>query len=151
MEHCTIETGLLRKKPCGHPAVTKCQNCEQPLCLSHAVPLMADGKKTGKFMCEECTQAAKAHDKAVAAGTRHVQEKKLAAIEKTVKEEYGKAPAPIAKKPAPPAPGPAAAPAPGAAQPAEKPKEDLDALEFTPKDGKFGYTPKKDDPGYKGE
>ena len=148
MEHCTIETGLLRKKPCGHPAVTKCQNCEQPLCLSHAVPQMADGKKTGKFMCQECVKALKDHDKAVAAGTRHVQEKKMAALEKTVKEEYGKAPPPMAKKPGAPAPAPAAGAAP--AQPAEKATEP-EALEFTPKDGKFGYTPKKDDKGFKGE
>ena len=32
METCTVETGLLRKKPCGQPAVVKCANCERPLC-----------------------------------------------------------------------------------------------------------------------
>ena len=37
METCTVETGLLKKKPCGHNAVTHCANCEQPLCKQHVV------------------------------------------------------------------------------------------------------------------
>ena len=146
MDTCTIETGLLRKKPCGHPAVTKCLNCEQPLCLQHAEPQLTDtGKKSGKFLCHECAKAMKEHDKAVAAGARLQQEKKLAAIEKSVRTET---PAPPVRKPVAPAAPPAGQAAP--AKPAEQAPEP-DALEFTPKDGKFGYTPKKNDDGYKGD
>lgn len=58
MDHCTVETGLLRKKPCGHAAVTHCVNCEQSLCAQHAVPQLTEtGKKTGKFLCKECEAA----------------------------------------------------------------------------------------------
>ena len=150
METCTIEVGLLRKKPCGHPAVTHCLNCEQALCLQHAVAEMDDDKKTGKFMCQECAKAFKAHDKTVAAGARHIQDKKVAAAEKTAREAFGKPP-PDIKKPvagAPGAPGSPAAPAGAAPKPAEPEKPaDPGALEFTPKDGKFEYTRKKDDKG----
>ncbi len=142
MDTCTIEVGLLRKKPCGHAAVTKCQNCEQPLCLQHAVPLMADGKKTGKFMCQECEKAHREHDKAVASATRQLGEKKKAEFEKTVRASLD-APLPGPKKPAVPPAAPAGGAAAPAAPAAEAAKE-ADSLEFTPKDGKFGYTPKKD-------
>ena len=37
METCTVETGLLKKKPCGQTAVTHCATCEQPLCKQHVV------------------------------------------------------------------------------------------------------------------
>ena len=58
MDPCTVETGLLRKKPCGHAAVTQCVNCERPLCAKHAVAQMtAAGKKSGKFLCKECHAA----------------------------------------------------------------------------------------------
>src|SRR5204862_7740286 len=43
MEACTAQTGLLRKKPCGEKAVTKCGNCEQPLCGKPAVRDMSAG------------------------------------------------------------------------------------------------------------
>lgn len=58
MDPCTVETGLLRKKPCGHPAVTHCANCEQPLCAEHAVVQHTEtGQKSGKFLCQECEAA----------------------------------------------------------------------------------------------
>ncbi len=58
MDTCTVETGLLKKKPCGHAAVTHCLNCEQALCAQHAVPELTEaGKKTGKFVCKECKGA----------------------------------------------------------------------------------------------
>ena len=58
MDSCTVETGLLRKKPCGHPSVTRCENCERPLCSQHAVAQMTGaGKHSGKFLCKECQAA----------------------------------------------------------------------------------------------
>jgi hypothetical protein len=58
MDTCTVEIGLLKKKPCGHAAVTHCLNCEQALCAQHAVPELSEaGKKTGKFVCKECKAA----------------------------------------------------------------------------------------------
>ena len=93
METCTVETGLLKKKPCGHPAVTHCLNCEQPLCAQHAVPELTDtGKKSGKFLCKECEAA------------HREQKKSLAAVAKSAPP-----PAPPAKKPAAPAKDAAAA------------------------------------------
>ena len=59
METCTVETGLLKKKPCGHNAVTHCANCEQPLCKQHAVAQ----KSAGKFMCKECDAARRDFEK----------------------------------------------------------------------------------------
>ena len=59
MQTCTVETGLLKKKPCGHNAVTRCGNCEQPLCKQHAVAQ----KTAGKFMCKECDAARRAYEK----------------------------------------------------------------------------------------
>lgn len=61
METCTVETGLLKKKPCAHPAVAHCANCEQPLCKDHAV---AQAQK-GTFMCKECHAARRAFEKNV--------------------------------------------------------------------------------------
>lgn len=67
MDTCTVETGLLRKAPCGSTAVAKCGNCEQPLCTKHAVPqLSATGKKTGAFLCPECNAAQKQFEKTAA-------------------------------------------------------------------------------------
>ena len=40
MDTCTVETGLLRKKPCGKPSVTHCANCEQALCKDHGTSLL---------------------------------------------------------------------------------------------------------------
>jgi hypothetical protein len=112
MDTCTVETGLLKKKPCGNPSVTRCANCEQPLCSKHAVAqLKESGLKSGKFMCKDCDTA----------------RAEVAAL----------APAPHAvKKPAEAAkPAPAAATAQPAAKPAPvepKPADDGGAIEFTP-------------------
>jgi hypothetical protein len=114
METCTEEVGFLKKKPCGHPSVTHCLNCERALCAEHAVPeLSANAKKTGKFMCKECQVAAKEHDKAVAAAAKNAPAKKPAAA------------APGAPKPAAPA-----KPVP----PAPKPEDSLGTIDFTPGD-----------------
>lgn len=59
MQTCTVETGLLKKKPCGHNAVTHCGNCEQPLCKQHIVAQ----KTAGKFMCKECDAARREFEK----------------------------------------------------------------------------------------
>ena len=59
METCTVETGLLKKKPCGHNAVTHCTNCEQALCKQHVVAQ----KTAGKFMCKECDAARRDFEK----------------------------------------------------------------------------------------
>src|SRR4030095_1876906 len=65
METCTVETGLLKKKPCGHPSVTHCANCEQPLCKQHAVAQPREPGKGSKFMCKECDAARRAFEKNV--------------------------------------------------------------------------------------
>src|SRR5881409_1130008 len=118
MDVCTVETGLLKKKPCGEPAVTKCGNCEQPLCKKHAVPQASAGqRKPGGFLCPECAKAWKAQEKAMG--------------------PIGASPAPApaaAKKPAEQAKAPAAA---AKTAPAEKkseppPVEHSGPLEFTP-------------------
>lgn len=107
MDLCIVETGLLRKKPCGHPAVTHCLNCEAALCAEHAVPeTSAAGKRTGKFMCKECKAALQEN------------EKRLAEVEK---KPGAAKPAPAAAKPAP-----AAAPAAPAAPPEKKDGGGLD-------------------------
>ncbi|MGE0874694.1 MAG: hypothetical protein AB7O31_08500 [Burkholderiales bacterium] len=134
MSTCTVETGLLRKKPCGHVAVAACLNCDQPLCIEHAIAqLSAAGQRTGKFMCRECAAAEKEHAKNMAAVARAQEAKKLAAMEKAVHAQPANPAA--AKKPVAGTPH-----APASDAPAKEP----DALEFTPKDGKFGYTKKED-------
>ena len=116
MATCTVEVGLLSKKPCGQPSVTHCLNCEMTLCSKHAVPEMAGTRKTGKFLCKECHAAHKVHDK--------------------ITPMAAPAPAPVAPKPA--AKPPAAVATKPAAVAKEAPKEekkkpDDDApLEFTP-------------------
>ncbi|HYL88287.1 MAG TPA: hypothetical protein VEU32_05915 [Burkholderiales bacterium] len=118
-ETCTIETGLLKKKPCGQNAVTKCANCEQPLCAKHATSMMSGGKKT--MLCGECAKAWK--DMGEGPSTPAAAPKKPAEAPK---------PAAAAPKPAAVAPRPVAA----AAKPAEKkpdPKiDETGPLEFTP-------------------
>ncbi len=145
MDTCTIEVGLLRKSACGHAAVARCLNCEQPLCARHAVAQLSDtGKKTGKFMCAECVAAQKEHARSLAAVARREDEEKMLAL---VKGQMAGAATP--KTPSRPGATPAQ---PAASQPAPAAEpEKLEALEFTPKDGKFGYTPKKNEPGYKGD
>jgi hypothetical protein len=107
METCTVETGLLKKKPCGHNAVTHCTNCEQPLCKQHVVAQ----KTAGKFMCKECDAARRDFEK-------------------------NTPPAPVKGAPPPAAPNAAAknaapkeAPKPA---PVEAKVDDGGALEFTP-------------------
>lgn len=138
MNACTIEVGLLRKKPCGHAAVAHCLNCDQPLCVEHAVAQLTEGgQRTGKFLCKECADAEKAHAKTLSAVARTQEARKRAELEKAAMA-HAAAP-PVAKKPAVPAPHEPAQPA-----AAEQPRES-DALEFTPKDGKLDYTPMKKD------
>ena len=124
MDICQVETGLLKKKPCGQPGVTHCLNCEQALCSKHAVPQLNEGgHKTGKFMCKECDEARKAAAKLVPAS-----------VPAAAKKPDAPAPKPAAPKPAAPAPATAktAAPAPAKPEP-KKPDVDDDApLEFTP-------------------
>jgi hypothetical protein len=119
METCTVETGLLKKKPCGQASVTHCQNCEQALCSKHAVAqLKPNGLKSGKFMCKECDAARKAFEKNVPPAPEPAPEKK---------------PAEAPKPGAAPAAAPAAKAAAPAAKPAEEKKHDDGApLEFTP-------------------
>lgn len=131
---CGIEVGLLKKKPCGSAAVAACSNCEMPLCTQHAIPELSEtGKRTGKFICKECTEAAKERAKSLAAVARGQEEKKKAEVAKQVMEGIKSPPA--AKKPVTPA-APAAAPAPAKpGEPGEKKeekKDDLGAIEFTP-------------------
>src|SRR5688572_33473978 len=111
---CSVEVGLLRKKPCGHAAVAECDNCQQPVCTEHAVPQLTEsGKRSGKFLCKECSAAQKEQEKSLAAVARSQEEKKKAAFAKAAMESVTN---PAPKKPAAPAPGGPGAPA---AKPAE--------------------------------
>jgi hypothetical protein len=138
MDACTVETGLLKKKPCGEQAVTKCGNCEQALCKKHAVPQTSAGqRKAGGFLCPECAKAWKAQEKAMgpigASGGAHAA---APAKPAAAPSKPAAASPPAAHKPAEPAKAPAAkAPAPKAAPAAKKseppPPEDSAPLEFT--------------------
>lgn len=112
MEICNVETGLLKKKPCGETAVTHCVNCEQPLCAKHAVSQMSSGKKI--FLCQQCAKAWKQSEKTVGA---------LPSTPAAAKPAAAPAPKPAAAAPAPkPAPAPAPKPAaPAALKPAAAP------------------------------
>ena len=115
MDTCTVETGLLKKKPCGGNAVTHCANCEQALCKQHAVAQQTEaGKHSGKFMCKECEAARKAFAK----------NPPPAAVKKP-----GEAPK---AAPAAAAAGAAAKEAPKGAPAEAKTVDHGDALEFTP-------------------
>jgi hypothetical protein len=107
MDTCTIETGLLRKHPCGEKAVTKCANCEQALCAKHTVATMSAGKKT--MLCPECAKAWKQQEKTM--GTVPSTPATAPAAKKPAEAPKAAAPKPAAPKPAPSAPKPAAAPA----------------------------------------
>src|SRR5438477_3091925 len=125
MDVCTVETGLLKKKPCGEQAVTKCGNCEQPLCKKHAVPQASAGqKKPGGFLCPECAKAWKAQEKAM--GPIGASGGAAAAA------PAAKKPAEQAKAPAAKAPAAAAKAAPAEKKPAPPPDEHSGPLEFTP-------------------
>jgi hypothetical protein len=125
MDICQVETGLLRKTPCGSNAVTKCINCEQPLCSKHAVAQTNDaGHKTGKFMCKECAAAQK-------------EAAKIMPVKKPDAPAPAPAPKPAAAAPAAAKPAPAAAKTAVAApsKPEDKPKPSMDdsgPIEFTP-------------------
>src|SRR3954464_11816814 len=142
MEHCTVETGLLRKKPCGQAAVVKCANCERPLCSQHALPQLNEaGHKTGTFLCKECDVAARDYEKRM----RYSKEKAVAKSVMSPPKPAAK-PAAMAKEPprehsgeiaftagtkapAPPAKPAAVAPAPKTTEP---PREDSGMIEYTP-------------------
>jgi len=111
MDPCIVESGLLKKKACGRPAVTRCLNCEGALCAEHAIPeVSAAGKRSGKFLCQECKAALKDN------------EERLAKVEKPATAKPAARPSASAPK-APAAAAPAAA--------AES-KESSGGLEFTP-------------------
>ena len=157
MDTCTIEVGLLKKKPCGQNAVTKCANCEQPLCAKHATGMMSGGRKT--MLCGECAKAWKDMGEVPIAAAA-APKPAAAAAAKPAAHAHAPAPKPaapapkpaaVAPKPAAVAPKPAAAPAPKpapAAAPAaaapkakedsgldKKPELSIDMtapLEFTP-------------------
>ena len=122
METCTVETGLLKKKPCGNASVTRCANCEQPLCKQHAVTQPREPGKPLKFMCKECDAARKAFEKNV---PQSVPEPKKPA-EEAAKPAAPGAPAAAAATAAPAKQAPKAAPA------EAKVVDDGGALEFTP-------------------
>jgi hypothetical protein len=121
MDPCTVETGLLRKKPCGHPAVAHCANCEQPLCAQHAVAQHTEtGGKSGKFLCQQCEAARSEHAKRMAANA---------------KSAMSRPPLP-AKKPVAPAKEAPAKDAAGKKAPAEsKPGSYDGGINFTPGSG----------------
>jgi hypothetical protein len=108
MEICNVETGLLKKKPCGEKAVTKCANCEQALCSRHAVPRMSGGHKT--FLCQECVRAWKQSEKTV--GTLPATPAAAAPAKKPAAEPPKPAASPAPKPATASAPKPATAPAP---------------------------------------
>ena len=131
-ETCTVESGLLKKKPCGQPAVGKCANCEQPVCAKHRVPRMSAGKKIG--LCPECARAWKESEKALG---------ELPSTPASSLPPQADKPAPAPKaapKPAAAPAAPKAAPA-GAKKPAPPAIENSGPLEFTP--GEFTPEPKK--------
>ena len=122
METCTVETGLLRKAPCGGNAVAKCANCEQPLCTKHAVAqLNPAGKKSGTFLCPECHAAQKEFEKT---------------------EAKAPAAAPRAAA-APPKPAPAASSQAAKASPAAAPKPPAEKPLQENSDGSIEFTPPK--------
>ena len=159
MEACTAQTGLLRKKPCGEKAVTKCGNCEQPLCGKHAVRDMSAGKKAG-FLCQECAKAWKESEKtmgalpsipaaalppaAPAAAKKPAEPAKAAPAAAPATKAPAPKAAPVEKRPepapehsgplefTPAAAAPAAKPAPPPEKKPEPPPEDSGPLEFTP-------------------
>jgi len=134
MDTCTIETGLLRKHPCGETAVTKCANCEQALCAKHAVATMSGGKKT--MLCPECAKAWKQQEKTMGAVPSAPAPAPAAKKPAEAPKAAAPKPAGAAPKPAPAAPKPAAA-APKAEDSGLEKKPDLSIdmtgpLEFTP-------------------
>ena len=147
MDPCTVETGLLRKKPCGQRAVAHCENCERALCAQHAVAqLSAAQKKTGKFMCKECDDARREYEKT------HARVAKQEVAKRSAEMMQGVANPPPAKPAAPPAAAPAAGTQTEPGRPAAPAKEDSGALEFAPSqpkkpdDGGLDFTPSEKKP-----
>ena len=138
MDTCSIEVGLLKKKPCGQSAVTKCANCEQPLCAKHATSMLSGGKKA--MLCGECAKAWKDMGEVPAMPGAAPAAKKPAEAPKAAAHAPAAKPAAPAPRPAPAAPKPAAAkpaPAPASAvKPvAGKPELAIDqtgSLDFKP-------------------
>jgi hypothetical protein len=121
MDTCTVETGLLRKHPCGQPAVSKCANCEQPLCSKHREPQTSAGKKTGGFLCPECARAWRESEKTLGELPPTPVSAAPPQAEKKPAEKPAGAPKPAAK-----------APAPAQKKPEPPPAEHSGPLEFTP-------------------
>jgi hypothetical protein len=127
VETCTVETGLLRKKPCGQLSITKCANCEQPLCGKHAIAqLSTTGRKTGKFLCADCNAAQRQYEEtavpAPATPAKPADKRQPEPGAATAHPKPAATPAP-ATKPAPAAP----------AAPAKPPEENSDgSIDFTP-------------------
>jgi hypothetical protein len=120
---CSVEVGLLKKHPCGEKAVTKCANCEIPLCAKHTTSQMSGGKRT--MLCPECAKAWKKMGDVPDA----------APVKKPEAPAAAPKPAPVAAKVAAPQKPAAAAPPKPAAKEEKKEehKPDDDApLEFTP-------------------
>jgi hypothetical protein len=127
METCTVETGLLRKKPCGEASVTHCDNCEQPLCAKHAIAqLTSAGRKSGKHLCKDCDAARREYDKRVGPEAAAAKPAKEPAA--TPAAKHANAPVAPANKPAAPA-----SPAPAAGKPKEE--DSLGGIDFTPGGG----------------
>ena len=116
MDTCTVETGLLRRHPCGQPAVSKCANCEQPLCSKHREPQTSGGKKTGGFLCPECARAWRESEKRLG----ELPETPASALPPKEEKKPSVAPTPAAK--APPA---------ATKKPEPPPVEHSGPLEFT--------------------
>jgi hypothetical protein len=133
METCTVETGLLKKKPCGQAMVTRCATCEQPLCKQHAVAQAREPGKPPKFMCKECDAARKAYEKNVPP-SMPVPAPAAAKPAEAPKPAAAPAPAAAAAPAAKPAATPAAAPAakPAPAEPKPDKLSDTGPIEFTP-------------------
>ena len=136
MDQCTVETGLLRKKPCGNAGVVKCANCERALCSQHAIPQMTEaGKKSGTFLCKECDAAARDYEK-------RMRYSKQQAVAKSITGGPKPAAKPAAKTVEPPrehsgeiaftAGTNAPPPKPPAAKKPEPPREDSGMIEYTP-------------------
>ena len=94
METCTVETGLLKKKPCGSNAVTHCATCEQPLCKQHVVAQ----KPAGKFMCKECDAARRDFEKNTPPTPVRVAAAPVASSAKNPPAKEAPKPAPAAAK-----------------------------------------------------
>jgi len=135
MDTCTIEVGLLKKKPCGQNAVTKCANCEQPLCAKHATSMMSGGKKT--MLCGECAKAWKDMGEVPSTPAAAPAAKKPAEAPKAAAPAHAPAPKPAAVA-AKAAPAPAAAAKPVAGKPALA-IDQTGTLDFKPA---AGATPK---------